>query len=361
MGEIIQKVSLPTSGELAELTAALIDIPSESHNEKVLADAVEQALKSAEHLSVHRIGHNVIATNHNAHGVRVILAGHLDTVPANNNLPSRIDGGRVFGLGACDMKGGVAVALHLATQVASPSVDVTYIFYEAEEVAAEFNGLGRLAREAPEFLAADFAVLMEPSNANVEAGCQGTIRVQVSTHGERAHSARSWMGRNAIHQAREILGILESYEPARIVIDGLEYREGLNAVGIEGGVAGNVIPDRCVVTINYRFAPDKSVEQAIDHVVNLFSDFDVEVTDQAPGATPGLSQQIAQDFLRATGALVAPKFGWTDVARFAEMKTPAVNYGPGDPSLAHSQGEFVSIDEVNQVAQTLEAWLTRAL
>ncbi len=145
------------------------------------------------------------------------------------------------------------------------------------------------------------------------------------------------------------------------MIDGLEYREGLNAVGIEGGVAGNVIPDRCVVTINYRFAPDKSVEQAIAHVVDLFSDFDVEVTDQAPAAAPGLSQQIAQDFLRATGALVAPKFGWTDVARFVEMKTPAVNYGPGDPSLAHSQGEFVLIDEVNQVAQTLEAWLTRAL
>jgi len=346
--------------ELAELTAALIDIPSESHNEKVLADAVEQALKNAKHLSVHRIGNNVIATNHNDQGVRVILAGHLDTVPANSNLPSRIDQGRVFGLGACDMKGGVAIALHLATQVASPSVDVTYIFYEAEEVAAEFNGLGRIARVAPEFLQADFAVLMEPSNGNIEAGCQGTIRVQVRTHGERAHSARSWMGQNAIHQAREILEILDSYEPARIVIDGLEYREGLNAVGIEGGVAGNVIPDRCVVTINYRFAPDKSVEQAIDHVVNLFSDFDVEVTDKAPAAAPGLSQPIAQDFLRATGALVAPKFGWTDVARFAEMKTPAVNYGPGDPSLAHSQGEFVLIDEVNQVAQTLEAWLARA-
>jgi succinyl-diaminopimelate desuccinylase len=199
---------------------------------------------------------------------------------------------------------------------------------------------------------------MEPSNADIEAGCQGTLRADISTSGERAHSARSWMGTNAIHQVSEILQILNEFQPDQPVIDGLTFREGLNAVAITGGIAGNVIPDSCTVTVNYRFAPDKTEQEAISFIENLFGQWHVKVTDIAPGALPGLDQPAAKEFLQATGARVAPKFGWTDVARFAQMKTPAVNYGPGDPSLAHSQGEFVAVDQVQRVADTLITWLS---
>jgi succinyl-diaminopimelate desuccinylase len=353
-----QLAPLHLGAELPVLAAALIDIASESHNEEQIANLVEQALRTYPHLIVTRIGNSVIATNHAGRGHRVVIAGHLDTVPANGNLPHRIEAGRIYGLGSADMKGGVAVALQLAATVAEPTCDVTFIFYESEEVSSEFNGLEKISVVAPEFLGADFAVLMEPSNANIEAGCQGTIRASITTHGERAHSARSWMGKNAIHQAREILAILENYEPASPVIDDLTFREGLNAVAITGGIAGNVIPDLCCVTVNYRFAPDKSVETAVAHVKTVFAGFDVVVIDQAPGALPGLSHPAARAFLAAMNAAVAPKFGWTDVARFSEMGTPAVNYGPGDPSIAHSQGEFVNIDELTSVFTNLFNWLT---
>lgn len=349
---------LDLSAPLADLVGALIDIPSESHHEHELADAVESALRQCDHLQVSRMGNNVIATNHSGRGERIVVAGHLDTVPVNNNLPHKRTNRIVSGLGACDMKGGLAAALHVAHHVKSASRDITYIFYEAEEVAAEFNGLRIIGENAPEFLEADFAILMEPSNANVEAGCQGTLRAEVSTVGERAHSARSWMGINAIHQAGEILRILDTYQPEQPEIDGLTYREGLNAVAITGGVAGNVIPDSCVVTVNYRFAPNKSEAQAREYIENLFGSWSVKITDSAPGSLPGLDQPAAREFLAITGASVAPKFGWTDVARFTQMKTPAVNYGPGDPSMAHSQGEFVEIEEVERVAHTLVTWLS---
>jgi succinyl-diaminopimelate desuccinylase len=349
---------LDLSADIGTLTAALIDIPSESHYESEIADSLAAALAGVTHLEVFRIDNNIIATNHDSRAEKVILAGHLDTVPANSNLPHSRHGNVISGLGACDMKGGVAAALHVARHLVNPNRDVTFIFYEAEEVAAEFNGLKKIGERAPEFLEADFAVLMEPSNADIEAGCQGTLRVEVSTTGERAHSARSWMGKNAIHQVHEILAILNEFQPEQPVIDGLTYREGLNAVAISGGIAGNVIPDSCTVTINYRFAPNKSEQEAAAFIENLFEQWHVTVTDSAPGALPGLGQPAARAFMQATGAPIAPKFGWTDVARFAQMKTPAVNYGPGDPSLAHTQGECVKVDQVQRVADTLINWLS---
>lgn len=358
MGITGQLAPLSLDAELPVLTAALIDIPSESHKEEQIANLVEQALSAYSHLQVTRIGNSVIAANHADRGNRIVIAGHLDTVPFNGNLPHHVTSERIYGLGAADMKGGVAIALQLAATVTEPVCDVTYIFYESEEVSSEFNGLEKISQIAPEFLNADFAVLMEPSNANIEAGCQGTIRANITTRGERAHSARSWMGKNAIHQASEILDILENYTPANPVIDGLTFREGLNAVAITGGIAGNVIPDLCCVTVNFRFAPDRSVEQAIAHVREVFAGCEVDIADQAPGALPGLSHPAAQAFLKATGATVAPKFGWTDVARFSAMGTPAVNYGPGDPSIAHSRGEFVNVEELIRVATNLRRWLT---
>ncbi len=349
---------LDPTRDIVQLTADLCDIASESLDEAEIADAVEAVLLAAPHLTVVRDGHTLVARTDLGRAERVVIAGHLDTVPANDNFPTRLDGDTLWGLGTCDMKGGVAVALQLAATVAEPVRDVTYVFYEAEEIAARFNGLGRLARERPELLAGDFAILMEPSVASVEAGCQGTIRVDVVTRGERAHAARSWTGHNAIHDAAEVLVRLRDYEPRRVVIDGLEYRDGLNAVGISGGVAGNVVPDLATVTVNYRFAPDRSEDDAAAHRREVFDGFELTVTDSAPGALPGLDEPAAAAFVETLGAEPRPKFGWTDVAQFTQLGIPAVNYGPGDPIYAHKQDEHVPVAHLRSVEDALRRWLT---
>jgi succinyl-diaminopimelate desuccinylase len=339
------------------LTAALVDIPSESGEEQAIADAVEAALRALGHLEVQRVGHTLVARTHLGRGERVVLAGHLDTVPENANLPSRLEDGVLHGLGTCDMKGGVAVALHLAATVPEPTRDVTFLFYECEEVDSARNGLTRLAASHPHLLKADFAVLMEPSDAVVEAGCQGTLRAEVVARGQRSHSARSWMGVNAIHAAGAVLDRLRDYEPRRPVIDGLTYHEGLNATRVSGGVAGNVIPDECRLEVNYRFAPDRSPEEAERFVRDLFEGFEVDVLDLSPGALPGLAVPAAADFVDAVGGTANPKFGWTDVARFSALGVPAVNFGPGDPMYAHRQDEHVPVEHVRQVERQLRRWL----
>ncbi|MEZ0091083.1 succinyl-diaminopimelate desuccinylase [Streptacidiphilus sp. EB129] len=340
-----------------ELTAQLVDMPSVSGNERSLADAVEAALRALPHLTVDRDGDAVVARTQLGRGERVLLAGHLDTVPIADNLPSRLDGDLLYGCGTSDMKAGVAVQLKIAAGVTDPNRDLTFVFYDCEEVEATRNGLGRLARNHPEWLAADFAVLMEPSNAQVEGGCQGTMRATVSTSGHRAHSARSWLGDNAIHKAAPILERLAGYRARLVEIDGLEYHEGLNAVLIEGGVAGNVIPDACTVTVNFRFAPDLDEAQAEAHIREVFAGYDVRVTDSAPGALPGLSHPAAAAFVEATSATPQAKYGWTDVARFSALGVPAVNYGPGDPNLAHTREEHCSLSAITECEKRIRAWL----
>ena len=350
--------ALDLNADVVSLTAALVDIPSESLDEEVIADAVEAALRELSHLEVVRDGHTIVARTSLGRPERVVIAGHLDTVPANGNLPSRLEGEVLHGLGTCDMKGGVAIALLMAARVPEPVRDVTYVFYDGEEIAAEHNGLGRLARERPELLAGDFAILMEPSNAGVEAGCQGTMRADIRTTGERAHTARAWMGSNAIHALAPVLDGLNAYVPRTVEIDGLTYREGLNAVAISGGVSGNVVPDEAVVTVNYRFAPDRSEEQAHQHLQETFEGFGLTITDSAPGALPGLSHPAAAAFVTAVGGQVNPKFGWTDVAQFTLLGIPAVNYGPGDPTYAHKADEHVPVEHLHRVRDRLEKWLT---
>ncbi len=349
---------LDLGSDVVDLAAALVDVPSESRHEGPLADLVEQALVTVPWLEVVRHGNTVVARTHLDRGERVLIGGHLDTVPEHGNLPHRVEGDLLYGLGSCDMKGGVAVSLSLAASVAAPVRDVTYVYYECEEVEAELNGLKRLADQHPHLLDADLAILMEPSDAGIEAGCQGTVRVQVRAEGVRAHSARSWLGANAIHAAGEVLDRLRDYRPRTPVIDGLQYREGLNAVRIEGGVAGNVIPDECVVTVNHRFAPDRSVDDAIAHVADVFTGFEVTVVDAAPGARPGLDLPATQAFVRAVGEQPRPKYGWTDVARFTLLGIPALNFGPGDPALAHTRDEHVPIVQLNSCEQRLRAWLS---
>lgn len=343
--------------DAAALTVALCDIESVSGNEGPLADAVERVLRSLPHLTVDRDGDAVIARTSLGRAERVVIAGHLDTVPLGGNLPCRVEAGRIHGCGTTDMKSGVAVALRLAAQLPTPNRDVTYVFYDNEEVEAYKNGLARVARSHPDWLAGDFAVLMEPTNATVEGGCQGTLRADVVLRGHRAHSARAWMGSNAVHAAGEVLQRLASYQPAEVEIDGLVYREGLNAVSIAGGVAGNVIPDECRITVNYRFAPDKSEEQAVDVVREMLHGYDIVVSDSAPGALPGLAHPAAAAFVEMVGREPQPKFGWTDVARFAALGVPAVNYGPGEPSVAHQREEYCDIAPILECEDRMRAWL----
>jgi succinyl-diaminopimelate desuccinylase len=341
-----------------ELTRALVDIESVSGNEAEIADAVESALRTADHLTVTRIGNTVVAQTHLGRDQRVVLAGHLDTVPLADNFPSRTDGDIMYGCGTSDMKSGTALALWLAMTVPTPRHDVTYFFYECEEVESDRNGLTLLSRSHPQLLEADFAILLEPTYGLVEGGCQGTMRAMVTTTGIRAHAARSWHGRNAIHAAGEILRRLSEHVGREVTIDGCDYREGLNAVGISGGVAGNVIPDVCVVDVNFRFAPDRTVTDAEKYLRDVFDGFDVEIMDSAPGALPGLSGPAAVEFIAAVGQPPIGKFGWTDVARFAAMGVPALNFGPGDPNLAHKPEEKVEISKIRAGAEVLRKWLS---
>ncbi|GAA4731713.1 succinyl-diaminopimelate desuccinylase [Isoptericola chiayiensis] len=370
---LVDPATVPAS-DLAGLCAAICDVESVSGAETDLADAVEAVLRDQPHLSVHRDGDALVARTDLGRDRRVVLAGHLDTVPLTDppNLPVRLEGtgdDRVLrGRGTVDMKAGLTVMLALAIELGRPGsepvADLTYVFYDHEEVEESRSGLKRLAANSPELLAGDFAVLGEPTSANIEGGCQGTIRVDVRTRGVAAHSARSWRGENAIHAAAPILATLAAYEAAEVEVDGLVYREGLNAVGVRGGIAGNVVPDACTVTVNYRFAPSRTLAEAEAHLRELFTGYDVEVTDASPAARPGLDDPLAAEFAAAvlarTGGTPRPKFGWTDVARFAELGVPAVNFAPGDASLAHADDERVPVAELAVCRDALRSWLRGA-
>lgn len=356
---------LDLAADLVALTRAVCDLPSVSGDETALADAVEQALRGCPHLEVVRDGDAVLARTRAGREQRVVVAGHLDTVPVAGNLPTRVvgtgDEAQVWGRGTVDMKAGVAVALALAAELDTPAQDVTWVFYDHEEVDASLNGLGRVAAAHPGWLEADFAVLAEPTAAGIEGGCNGTLRVEVRLHGVAAHSARPWTGVNAVHAAGEVLRRLERYEAASLEVDGLVYREGLTAVGITGGTAGNVVPDACTVTVNYRFAPSRSLAQAEQHVRGVFDGYEVVVVDAAAGARPGLDHPVAREFtdavLAVTGGAPTAKLGWTDVARFGALGVPAVNFGPGDPLLAHTVDERCPVTQIRAVHTALRTWL----
>jgi succinyl-diaminopimelate desuccinylase len=354
--------TLDLSVSSVDLTRTICDIPSVSGDEETLADAIFATVSPLDHLEVYRDGDTIVARTSLGRAQRAVIAGHIDTVPINGNVPTKditVDGEPfLWGRGTVDMKAGVAVQLKLAAELVAPRVDITWMWYDHEEVDADLNGLTRLARTRPDLFAGDFAILGEPSNGEVEGGCNGNLRAMVRTTGVRAHSARAWIGENAIHKAAPILGRLADYRPRDVEVEGLVYREGLNAVRIGGGVAGNVIPDLCEVEVNYRFAPSRDVAEAERHVRDVFAGFDVEIVDAAAGARPGLDAPLAQEFLRAVGAEPRPKYGWTDVARFSALGVPAVNYGPGDPHLAHHDDERVAIAQIEAVERGLRAWLT---
>lgn len=359
--------SLDIGGDVADLTAQLMDIESVSGHEARIADAVWAALEPLEHLELHRNGDTILARTDFGRAERVMLAGHLDTVPlpttpgSRGTVPSSLADGVLYGRGATDMKGGVAVQLAIAHLIGTgrlePTRDVTFVFYDHEEVAASLSGFGRLVESHGHLLGADFGILLEPTNGVVEGGCNGTIRFEARTTGRAAHSARAWMGENAIHKGASILQRLADHEPATVPVEGLDYRESLNAVKIHGGTAGNVIPDAMVIEINYRFAPDKTPEQAEAYVRELLDGVDLTVTDASAGARPGLTHPAAASFVAVVGGEPKPKYGWTDVARLSALGIPAVNFGPGDALLAHTDDEHVTQEAVRDCLRALESWL----
>lgn len=353
--------SLDLTQDVVTLTESLCNIESVSLNEAALADAIEAELAKLDHLEVVRDGNSLVARTNLGRDERIVLAGHIDTVPLTSepaNLPVKRVNGKLWGRGTTDMKGGVAVQLKLAHDLVAPNRDITFVFYEGEEIEDQYNGLGRIARTRPDLLeGAAFAVLLEPTNGGIEGGCKGTLRVHVRTKGLAAHSARPWKGDNAIHKAADILNRLREYEPQTVNVDGLDYHEGLNAVNISGGIAGNVIPDACTVTVNYRFAPDKSADEVLAYVTAFFDGFDLECDDLAGGARPGLDRPAAKAFVEALDLPVVAKEGWTDVARFSAVGVPAVNFGPGDPNVAHMDDEWCSEDQIVDALEALTGWL----
>ncbi len=353
-----------SGADLLALTAELVDVPSVSHAESALADRVQAALGDCGWLEVERVGDNVVARTARGRPRRLVLAGHLDTVPPVANASARIEGDTLYGVGSADMKGGLAVMLDLARSTPDPVLDVTWCFYAREEVGRDESGLAELWAARPELLAGDAAVLGEPTDARVEAGCQGTMRAVVHLAGTRAHTARPFTGRNAIHRMGPLLERVAAYVPRPVEIDGCTYTEQLQAVHITGGVAANVVPDASSVTLNFRFAPDRDSAAARAWLGELLGDLvdpgagdRLEVLDQADGAPPALEDPSLAALVAGSGAPPRAKVGWTDVASFWAHGVPAANFGPGDPLVAHHPDERVTRESLERARSVLAALL----
>ena len=351
-----------TDTDLLAATAELVGIPSLSHAEGALADLVEERLRACDWLDVTRLGDNVVARTTLGHPQRLVLAGHLDTVPPNHNAEPKVDGDTLWGLGAADMKGGLAVMLDLASATPAPSVDLTWCFYACEEVGRADSGLLALWEQRPDLLAGDAAILGEPTGALVEAGCQGTMRVRIALRGVRAHTARPFTGRNAIHRLGPLLSAVGGWESRTVVLDGCAYAEQLQAVAVDGGVAGNVVPDAASVTLNFRYAPDRVLADAEVYLRRLLAGWHNEdegdafvVMDGADGAPPSLGHPLLAALVAETATAPRAKVGWTDVASFWEHGVPAANFGPGDPLLAHHPDEHVTRAQLERARQVLAA------
>ena len=375
------------------LTRALVDIPSPSRDEARIADVVHRSLQAraaefagpaAGRVEVLRDGNRVLARTHRGLRGRVVLAGHLDTVPIADNVPCRLTGTGdelvLHGCGTVDMKAGDAVLLHVFATLADSAelaYDLTLVLYDCEEIEASANGLGALELTHRDWLSGDVAILGEPTGGLIEAGCQGTLRIRVHARGVRAHSARSWLGDNAVHRLAPVLSALGRYSPRSVNIDGCVYREGLQAVRMSAGVAGNTVPDEAWLDVNFRFAPDRDTDEAVTHAVEALGLSTLgrvshgqppsaepglywELTDLSPGARPRLTAPAVADLVRAAGGEVRAKYGWTDVSRFAALAIPAVNLGPGDPGLAHTRDEHCPARQITEVTATMRAYLTAA-
>ncbi len=351
--------------DLLALTAEMVDIGSVSREEAAFVDWLQDRLEGFEGLELTRVGDNLVARTQLGRGTRLVLAGHTDTVPPNGNERSRVEGDRLYGVGSTDMKSGLAVMLELARTVREPVVDVTYVFYAREEIGSVHSGLRELAETRRDLLEGDVAILGEPTRGQLEAGCQGTMRARVALGGERAHTARPWMGRNAIHRLSGLLEAVAGYEERQPEIGGCRFREALQAVSVRGGVAGNVVPDEVELVINHRFAPDRTPTEAEAHLRDVVAPWleegdNFEVTDMAPAATPALDHPLVEALVERNGLEVEAKLGWTDVSFFSSLGVPGVNFGPGDSLVAHTADEVVERADIERVHGALLGLLTSA-
>lgn len=342
---------------LTETVCALVDVPSETGAEGPLRDAVAARLEAAG-ISVTRRGRSLLAGRVRGRPL-VLLAGHLDTVPSQGQGPARVEGGRIHGLGAADMKGGVAVIVHLLEDLLDPPVDVLGLLYAGEEGPLAGNELGALLDAVP--AAPVFGFVLEPSDGEIQVGCTGVVNARVSFRGKAAHSARPWLGENAVTKAGEWLAEMHRRPPVSRLVGGLEFREVMSVTTASGGVARNIVPDRFDVNLNYRFSPEKTVEEAVEDVRRACSPADVvEIVDAAPAGRVDVEHPLLDALRRRTGAPLAPKQGWTDVAQLTARGVPAVNYGPGETALAHRPDESVAVEDLERCYASLRSVLEGA-
>ena len=344
-----------------ELTASLVNIPSESHNEKQIVQQIELALhKQAPWLEITRIGNSILARTKLNRPLRIILAGHVDTVPIINNIPSFIKARELWGCGTSDMKAGNAVFLYLITTISKPCYDITLIMYDCEEVEYHANGLSKIKCDLPEWLEANIAIFGEPSDGFIEAGCQGTMRISINSVGTRSHSARPWSGSNAIHNLTKVLNLIREYQPHNMRIENCNYQECLSAVQINGGISGNIIPDTASIIVNFRFIPNMSIDKAFSHLCKIFKkvEANVNLIDASEGALPNLNKPVINMLLNSTNIGVRAKYGWTDVARLTSLGIPSINWGPGSPNSSHKSDERINVSRVIKFTKILKNYLS---
>jgi len=347
-------VSLPSLSKqelrdwLVATTLQLVEVSSPTGDERELCDIVEARLRTMPDLIVERVGDSVAAHRPWTGRPKVALVGHLDTVPKSEGQePTRVEGDRLYGLGASDMKAGDAVMLGLLELVESSDLvyDLCIILYDAEEGPYDESGLGPLFDALDWVKSVDLAFCLEPSDNVVQVGCVGSFHAKLTVKGRACHSARPWQGENAIHKSGALMSLLGSLEPKVVNVAGHNFSEVISATVVNGGRARNVIPDSCTFNINFRFAPGRSEEEAFSELVDLVGDLaEVELLDSCPSGSVVSNSPLFDRFLSLTGAEVTAKQAWTDVARFAQIGVDAVNYGPGISSQAHQATEYVDID-----------------
>lgn len=337
--------------DLAKTLAWLVDIPSETGNETEIRDAIAARFEGHPQFQIN----NSVVIGEPGPG-KVALVGHIDTVPLQGHVGSRIDGDRLFGLGATDMKGGIAVMVHLLEDKGTD--DVVGVFYAGEEGPIAGNDLGPILDALPGLTEIEAGIVMEPTNREVHAGCQGSINATVSFLGDPGHSARPWRSVNAVTRAAPFLQMMDGLEPELHPIEGLDFKEVMSVTRANGGVANNIIPGRFDLNVNYRFSPDRSTVEAIARLRDVCSDADeFEVVDSAPAAYPEVSHPLFQKLVQAAGGIVAHKQGWTDVAQLAERGIPGINFGPGETALAHKPGESILVDDLEWSYRVLDGIL----
>jgi succinyl-diaminopimelate desuccinylase len=338
----------------------LCTIASPTGHETRIADELGQYLSSLPaRLAIRRYGDSlVVDLVSNRPGPKIALVGHTDVVPTIHDGPPRIEGDRLYGPGASDMKSGLALMLSLAKRPEPDCPNLSLIFYASEEGPYVDNELSLVFAEEPSLKDLDFALVLEPTDNQLQLGCGGTIHARFTFEGRSAHSARPWQGDNAIYKAIPVLERLKAYKPVPRVVDGLEWMKSMSGTMANGGRAPNVICDRFELNVNARFAPDQSQDEIERELLELaHGEATVTLVDCSPPAQPHRNHPFIR-LLETTGGLaVAPKFGWTDVARLSTLGIPAANFGPGTLSQAHQRNEYTSIEALQRGESVLRRWL----